>query len=157
MLESWNVTLKISGLKVIEVTRETGVNKQRIYDAMLIKAFRAGIRMTDLERWLIPYEIKLMDRQLKRIPKKIAWAEQVRVMVANNMKPLANRLWDTDKSQDIKTLDWMSGIECHFMSDKILSERQTLKRKSNADRRKGGILLENWEAQKRSNQWNKSK
>jgi hypothetical protein len=104
---------------------ENGVNKQRIYDAMLIKAFRAGIRMTDLERWLAPYDIKLMDRQLKRIPKKIGWAEQVRVMVANNMKPLADRLWDTDKSQDIKTLDWMNGIECYFRSDKILSERQT--------------------------------
>jgi hypothetical protein len=136
---------------------ENGVNKQRIYDAMLIKAFRAGIRMTDLERWLAPYDIKLMDRQLKRIPKKIGWAEQVRVMVANNMKPLADRLWDTDKSQDIKTLDWMNGIECYFRSDKILSERQTLKKKSNADRRKGGILLENWDAQKRTNQWNVTK
>jgi len=136
---------------------ENGVNKQRIYDAMLIKAFRAGIRMTDFERWLAPYDIKLMDRQLKRIPKKIGWAEQVRVMVANNMKPLADRLWDTDKSQDIKTLDWMNGIECYFRSDKILSERQTLKKKSNADRRKGGILLENWDAQKRTNQWNVTK
>jgi hypothetical protein len=120
---------------------------------MLIKAFRAGIRMTELEKWLTPYEIKLMDRKLKRIPKKIAWAEQVRVMVANNMKPLANRLWDTDKSQDIKTLDWMSNIECHFINDKVLSERQTLKKKSNADRKKGGILAENWDAQKRTNQW----
>jgi hypothetical protein len=124
---------------------------------MLIKAFRAGIRMTELEKWLVPYDIKLMDRQLKRIPKKIGWAEQVRVMVANNMKPLADRLWDTDKSQDIKTLDWMNGIECYFRSDKVLSERQTLKKKSNADRRKGGILLENWDAQKRTNQWNVTK
>lgn len=120
---------------------------------MLIKAFRAGIRMTDFEKWLAPYEIKLMDRKLKRIPKKIAWVEQVRVMVANNMKPLADRLWDTDKSQDIKTLDWMSKIECHFMSDKVLSERQTLKRKSKIDRQKGGVLLEKWEAQKRNSQW----
>ncbi len=133
------------------------MDKQRIYDAMLIKAFRAGIRMTELEKWLVPYDIKLMDRQLKRIPKKIGWAEQVRVMVANNMKPLADRLWDTDKSQDIKTLDWMNGIECYFRSDKVLSERQTLKKKSNADRRKGGILLENWDAQKRTNQWNVTK
>lgn len=134
-----------------------GVDKQRIYDAMLIKAFRAGIRMTELEKWLAPYDIKLMDRQLKRIPKKIGWAEQVRVMVANNMKPLADRLWDTDKSQDIKTLDWMSNIECNFINDKVLSERQTLKKKSNADRRKGGILFENWESQKRTNQWNVTK
>jgi hypothetical protein len=130
-----------------------GVDKQRIYDAMLIKAFRAGIRMTDFEKWLAPYEIKLMDRKLKRIPKKITWVEQVRVMVANNMKPLADRLWDTDKSQDIKTLDWMSKIECHFMRDKVLSERQTLKRKSKIDRQKGGVLFENWEAQKRNSQW----
>lgn len=133
------------------------MDKQRIYDAMLIKAFRAGTRMTDFEKWLAPYDIKLMNRQLKRIPKKIGWGEQVRVMVANNMKPLADRLWDTDKSQDIKTLDWMSNIECNFINDKVLSERQTLKKKSNADRRKGGILFENWESQKRTNQWNVTK
>jgi hypothetical protein len=122
---------------------------------MLIKAFRAGIRMTDFERWLAPYDIKLMDRQLKRIPKKIAWVEQVRVMVANNMKPLANRLWDTDKSQDLKTLDWMETIDCSNPSyDKVLVERQKLKKLSNRDRKKGGVLLENWESQKRTNQWN---
>lgn len=131
-----------------------GVDKQRIYDAMLIKAFRAGIRMTDFERWLAPYDIKFMDRKLKRIPKKIGWSEQVRVMVANNMKPLADRLWDTDKSQDIKTLDWMSNIECNFINDKVLYERTKLKKLSNRDRKRGGILTENWDAQKRSNQWN---
>lgn len=130
------------------------MNKQRIYDAMLIKAFRYGIRMTDLEKWLTPYDIKLMDRNLKRIPKKIGWSEQVRVMVANNMKPLADRLWDTDKSQDIKTLDWMSNIECNFINDKVLYERTKLKKLSNRDRKRGGILKENWDAQKRSNQWN---
>jgi hypothetical protein len=51
----------------------------------------------------------------------------------------------------------MSGIECHFIKDKVLSERQTLKRKSNIDRKRGGVLLENWESQKRTNQWNVTK
>ena len=121
---------------------------------MLIKAFRAGIRMTDFERWLAPYDIKLKDMELKRIPKKIAWVEQVRVMVANNMKPLANRLWDTDKSQDLKTLDWMESIDCSNPSyDKVLVERQKLKKLSNRDRKKGGVLFEQWDAQKRNNQW----
>lgn len=124
---------------------------------MLIKAFRAGIRMTDFEKWLVPYDIKLMDRKLKRIPKKIAWNEQVTVMVAKNMRPLADRLWDTDKSQDIKTLDWMSNIKCQYLGDKILSERQNLKRKSNNDRRRGGFLADKHDAQNRNWQWNVTK
>lgn len=134
------------------------MNKQRIYDAMLIKAFRADIRMTDLEKWLAPYDIKLMEINLKRIPKKIGWAERVRVVVARNMKPLADRLWDTEKSKDIETLDWMANINCSNPSyDKVLAERQRLKNKSNADRKRNGILFENWEGQKRTNQWNVTK
>lgn len=134
---------------------ENGVNKQRIYDAMLIKAFRADIRMTDLERWLAPYDIKLLESDLKRIPKKIAWIERVRVVVGRNMKTLADRLWDTDKSKDIETLDWMAKINCSNPSyDKVLAERQRLKNISNRDRKKGGILFEQWETTKRNNQWN---
>ena len=134
------------------------MDKQRIYDAMLIKAFRSDIRMTDLEKWLVPYDIKLMERKLKRIPKKIWWVEKVRVMVANNMRPLSDRLWDTDKSKDIETLNWMANINCSNPSyDKVSVEKQMLKKKSNADRRRNGILFENWESQKRTNQWNVTK
>lgn len=130
------------------------MDKQRIYDAMLIRAFRKDVRMTDLEWWLKPYSIKLMDRELKRIPKKIGWPERVRVMVGNNMKQLADRLWDTDQSKDIETLDWMKNIECSNPSyDKIMAEKTRLKKQSNENRRKGGVLNQNWEAQKRSNQW----
>jgi hypothetical protein len=134
---------------------ENGVNKQRIYDAMLIKAFRADIRMTDLERWLAPYDIKLLESDLKRIPKKIAWIERVRVVVGRNMKTLADRLWDTDKSKDIETLDWMAKINCSNPSyDKVLDERQKLKMKSKIDRQRGGIFAESAEHKKRNNQWN---
>lgn len=134
------------------------MNKQRIYDAMLIKAFRADIRMTDLERWLAPYDIKLIGSDLKRIPKKIAWVERVRVVVGRNMKSLADRLWDTDKSKDIETLDWMANISCSNPSyDKVLAERRRLKMKSKIDRQKGGVLFEQWEGQKRNNQWNVTK
>jgi hypothetical protein len=134
------------------------MDKQRIYDAMLIKAFRSDIRMTDLEKWLAPYDIKLMESKLKRIPKKIWWVEKVRVVVANNMRPLSDRLWDTDRSKDIETLNWMANINCSNPSyDKVSVEKQRLKKKSNADRQRNGFLFENWESQKRTNQWSVTK
>jgi len=134
------------------------MDKQRVYDAMLIKAFRKDIRMTDLEGWLKPYAIQLMQRELKRIPEKIWWVEKVRVTVGRNLKPLADRLWDTDPSKDIETLDWMKNLNCSNPSyDKISVEKQKLKKKSKINRQFSGILFENWEGQKRSNQWNKVK
>ena len=133
------------------------MNKQRIYDAMLIKAFRADIRMTELDKWLAVYDIQLKDSDLRRIPKTIGWVERVRVVVARNMKPLADRLWDTEKSKDIETLDWMVNLDCSNKYDKILAERATMKKHSNRNRRKGGILATAREAHLKSYQWNVNK
>lgn len=146
---------KISGLREIAVLKETGVDKQRIYDAMLIKAFRKDIRMTDLERWLKPYDIKLLEDGLKRVPKHIFWPGRVQEMVGRYMKQLADRLWDTDLSKDIETLNWMSNIECDKAYRKWDYERNKLKRDSNNARRKTKLLanaIEN-DANKASNQW----
>lgn len=52
----------------------------------------------------------------------------------------------------------MKNLNCSNPSyDKISVEKQKLKKKSKINRQFSGILFENWEGQKRSNQWNKVK
>ena len=133
------------------------MNKQRIYDAMLIKAFRKDVRMADLERWLQPYNIKIDKDGLIRVPDHVWWPGRVQEMVGRHLKPLADRLWDTDSSKDIETLDWMAKLKCSNKNTKWDREKTQLQKESNRDRKRGGILYENWEAQKRSNQWNVTK
>lgn len=130
------------------------MNKQRIYDAMLIKAFRKDVRMTDLEKWLAPYDIKMTENNLMRVPKYIFWIGRVQEMVGRHLKPLADRLWDTDSSQDIKTLDWMSNLSCANKYTKWDVERTKLIKDSNNARRKGGILAEAGKRFGKNGQWN---
>lgn len=131
------------------------MNKQRIYDAMLIKAFRKDVRMTDLERWLKPYGIMLDCNELKRVPESIFWPGRVQEMVGRHMKILADRLWDTDSSKDVETLDWMANIEFGKANRKWDTERAALKRDSNLARRKTKLLAEAIRNDKNraSNQW----
>ena len=133
------------------------MDKQRIYDAMLIKAFRKDVRMTDLERWLAPYQIKLIEDKLMRVPDRVWWPGRVQEMVGRYMKPLANRLWDTDKSKDIDTLNWMSKLQCGKENIKWDREKTKLQKESNNNRRKAGIIFEGMENTKRSNQWSVNK
>jgi hypothetical protein len=134
------------------------VDNQKVYDAMLIKAFRKDAQMKDLELWLKPYNIKLMECGLRRVPKRIWWFERVRVVVRNYMRVLADRLWDTTPDKDIETLAWMQNIDCSKKSkDKVLEERASLRKNSNTNRRRASVLQENWEGQKRTNQWNITK
>jgi hypothetical protein len=130
---------------------------QRIYDAMLIKTFRADKRMTELGNWLKPWGIDLQKHNLKRCPKSVFWAERVQEMVGRFMRPLADRLWDTDKTQDVSTLNWMVKIQLGKQYTKWDSERKSLVRKSNIDRKFKGLLQESWDGQKRSNQWKVTK
>lgn len=139
--------------------KATGVDKQRIYDAMLIKAFRKDIRMTDFEKWLKPYGIKIDDGTLNRVPKYVFWPGRVQEMVGRYLKPLADRLWDTGQTDDIKTLDWMKNLNCENTNRKWDRERQKLKKDSNNARRKTKILanaIKN-DKNKASNQWNVTK
>lgn len=135
------------------------MDKQRIYDAMLIKAFRKDIRMTDLEYWLKPYNIKIDKSGLKRVPKHIFWPNRVQEMVGRYLKPLADRLWDTKPIDDIKTLDWMKNLDCENTNIKWSTEQQRLKNDSNNARRKTKLLanaIKN-DKNKASNQWNVTK
>ena len=130
---------------------------QRIYDAMLIKTFRADKRITELGNWLKPYEIDLQRHNLKRCPKSVFWAERVQEMVGRFMRPLADRLWDTDKTQDVSTLNWMVKIQLGKQDRRWDTERKALKKKSNADRTKAGLLREDYEKNLRNNQWKVTK
>jgi hypothetical protein len=129
---------------------------QRIYDAMLIKAFRADITLGALWVWLKPYRIKVPDPDLKRQPPSV-FKMRVQVFVGWFLKPLADRLWDTDRTHDIKTLDWMANLESQDTNRVNRNEKQDLVRKYNQDRGRGRIIHGNAEAQKASNQWHVTK
>lgn len=150
-------TVPSSGARETVALKETGVNKQRIYDAMLIKAFRKDIRLTDLNKWLAPYGISLEQDNLMRVPNHIWWPGRVQEMVGRYLKPLADRLWDTDPSKDIQTLDWMSKLKCGKGYTNIDKDVAKLKRESNLARKKAGILGGGSELRKRNNQWNITK
>lgn len=133
-----------------------GVDKQRIYDAMLIRAFHKDVRMTDLDKWLKPYGIKLDQDGLRRVPKSVFWPGRVQEMVGRYMKPLADKLWDTNPMDYIKVLDWMKNLDCQNTNYKWNNERAALKKDSNNARRKTKILGEaiRNDKNKLSNQWN---
>lgn len=127
------------------------MNKQRIYDAMLIKAFRADKTVGMLWYWLKVYKMNIPEEGLKRQPPRVPM--RVQAFVGSFLKPLADRLWDTDKTHDIKTLDWMANLECQVTDRVSQNERKLLARKNRADRRRTAYLRENIEAQKAGNQW----
>lgn len=112
--------------------------------------------MWRLEQWLVPYQIKLSECDLMRVPKWIVWNGRVQTMVGKNLKPLADRLWDTDSSKDIETLDWMKNLRCEVTDTRQNNEKYTLKKNSNNARKKTHLLAEAImsDKRKRSNQWN---
>ena len=137
------------------------MDKQRIYDAMLIKAFRKDVLVLHLNEWLKVYDIDMIrDKRLyKRIPEYLYYKKRVQEMVGDYMKPLANRLWDTTRADDIKTLDWMQRIDCiardnikpkHDESQKEYKDRLALIRSNK-------LVKENIQAEKRTNQWGVTK
>lgn len=130
---------------------------QRIYDAMVIKTFRADKRMTELMRWLEPWGIDLQKHDLKRCPKSVYFMERVQEMVGRFMRPLADRLWDTERSQDVATLNWMAKIQLGTADRRWDNERAKMVRESNRDRKFTGVLRDNLEGQKRNNQWKVTK
>ena len=129
------------------------MNKQRIYDAMLIKAFRADITMGKLRAWLKPYDIDISDGTFERCPEQIYTPLRVQVMIGEHMKVLADRLWNTEKSEDIKTLDWMENIKLGKKSSKITSELGTLRIKNKNDRKRAGFFVSVKEFYGKNNQW----
>ena len=130
---------------------------QRVYDALIIKAFRADKRMMDIMNWIKPWGIDIQKHALKRCPKNVYYFERVQEMVGRFMRPLADRLWDTEKTQDIATLDWMAKLQLGKEDRKWDSERAKMRRESNLNRKFGGVLRENFERHNRNNQWKVTK
>jgi hypothetical protein len=131
------------------------MDKQRIYDAMLIKAFRADITLNQMRWWLKVYGISLPQDNLKRQPR---WTKmRVQSFVGAFLKPLADRLWDTDRTQDIKTLDWMQKLNCEDTARYMATQQNKLMRDARKDRRRGSFLQANFEAQNPNNQWKVTK
>ncbi len=131
------------------------MDRQRIYDAMLIKAFRSDITLGYLYYWLKPYDIAPPDKGLMRQP-PMASKMSVRVFVGTFLKPLADRLWDTGPSDDVKTLDWMRNIECQ-QNRKVDYERRKLRREITIDHGRIDLLGKNLERKNPSNQWHVTK
>lgn len=137
------------------------MDKQRIYDAMLIKAFRSDVLVGQLNYWLKVYDINMIrdKKTLKRIPEYLYMGKRVQEMVGDYMRPLANRLWDTTRADDIKTLDWMKNLEC-VRRNEVKPKIEESKKESRdrlAMQRMNAIVRENIQAEKRVNQWGTTK
>lgn len=122
---------------------------------MLIKAFRADVTLGVLWYWLKSYNISPPDSTLKRQPPRAKM--RVQVFVGAFLKPLSDKLWDTDKTHDIKTLYWMNTLDSQNTNRVMDNDIKNLKRKSNHDRRRQSFLSQNLEGQKTNNQWKVTK
>jgi hypothetical protein len=128
------------------------MDRQRTYDALLIKAFRQDKTVGQLWWWLKGLGIEIPDKALLRQPPTSKM--RVQSFVGLYLKPLADKLWDTDRSKDIETLNWMSNLQCQNTSS---DERIALKRKSKMDRARQGLLHHDLERHRISNQWHVTK
>lgn len=132
------------------------MTKQKNYDAMLIRAFREDITLQKLYYWLKPYNISLPDPELKRQPPPVKM--RVRVFVGSYLKPLADRLWDTERDQDIKTLNWMVNLECdRRFGLSFKNELRNAQLETHHNNMKGAILRHAIGIQQASNQWDVTK
>jgi hypothetical protein len=128
------------------------MDRQRTYDALLIKAFRQDKTVGQLWWWLKGLGIEIPDKTLLRQPPTSKM--RVQSFVGLYLKPLADKLWDTDRSKDIETLNWMSNLQCQNTSS---DERIALKRKSKIDRVRQGLLHHDLQRHQVSNQWHVTK
>jgi len=128
------------------------MDKQRLYDALLIKAFRQDKTCGHLWWWLKGLGIEIPDKTLLRQPPTSKM--RVQTFVGLYLKPLADRLWDTDPSKDIETLNWMGNLDSQRTGSR---ERENLIRASKIDRVRQGLLHQDLERHHAKNQWHVTK
>lgn len=128
------------------------MDKQRLYDAMLIKAFRQDKTVGQLWFWLKGLGIEIPDKTLLRQPPTSKM--RVQTFVGIYLKPLADRLWDTDRSKDVETLNWMGNLNSQQTGGR---ERNSLMRQSRIDRARQGLLHQDLERHHAKNQWHVTK
>jgi|688.fasta_scaffold439904_2 hypothetical protein len=128
------------------------MDKQRLYDAMLIKAFRQDRTVGQLWWWLRGLGIEIPDKTLLRQPPTSKM--RVQAFVGIYLKPLADRLWDTDRNKDIETLNWMANLDNQRTSG---GEKDKLMRKIRVDRTRQELLHHELERHRPNNQWHVTK
>jgi hypothetical protein len=128
------------------------MDRQRTYDALLIKAFRQDKTVGQLWFWLRGLGIEIPDKTLLRQPPTSKM--RVQTFVGLYLKPLADKLWDTDRSKDIETLNWMAKLQCQKTGKDDSAE---LKRKSRLDRQRQGLIHEGLMQTQATNQWHVTK
>ena len=90
----------------------TKEEKQRIYDAMLIRAWRKDVTMDTLRLWLRPYDICVTDKDLIRTSHYMP--QRIVRFIGSQLKPLSDKLFDGNPTDDINILNWLgkSGLRC---------------------------------------------
>ena len=106
----------------------TKEEKQRIYDAMLIRAWRKDVTMERLRLWLRPYNICIMDEDLIRTTQYIP--QRVVRFVGIELKPLSDKLFDGDPADDLKVLNWLgkSGLRCQKTNRLDVNDKNSRRR-----------------------------
>ena len=132
------------------------MNKQRNYDALLIRAFREDITLAQFFYWLKPYGIRIPDPELVRQPPPAKM--RVQVFMSTFLRPVADRLWDTDRSEDIKTLDWMAQFKCEGWGNRLhKNDRQNLTREDKQSNERDQFIKKKVFDEKVGNQWGVTK
>lgn len=110
----------------------TKEEKQRIYDAMLIRAWRKDVTMDTLRFWLRPYDLCVTDEDLIRTSKYLP--QRVVRFVGQQLKPLGDKLFDGDPTKDIDILNWLtkSNLKCQnterIMHVEVMQARRQVKK-----------------------------
>lgn len=84
----------------------TKEEKQRIYDALLIRAWRKDVTLNEIRYWLKPYNICITDKDLIRTSSFMP--QRVVRFVGAELKPLSDKLFDGEPTNDINVLNWLS-------------------------------------------------
>lgn len=118
----------------------TKEEKQRIYDAMLIRAWRKDVTLNEVRFWLKPYNICITDEDLIRTSSYIP--QRVVRFVGAELKPLSDKLFDGDPADDIKVLDWLgkSGLRCQNTERVRKNEIQLVRRELHIGELKKSIM-----------------
>jgi hypothetical protein len=106
----------------------TKEEKQRIYDALLIRAWRKDLTLNEVRYWLKPYNICITDKDLIRTSPYIP--QRVVRFVGVELKPLSDKLFDGEPANDINVLNWLSksGLRCQNTERVRNNEIQNVRR-----------------------------
>jgi len=120
----------------------TKEEKQRIYDALLIRAWRKDVTLNEIRYWLKPYNICITDKDLIRTSPFMP--QRVVRFVGAELKPLSDKLFDGEPANDIKVLDWLgkSGLRAKNTERIRSNDIQNIRRELRIGEIKNSVLKE---------------